>query len=79
MKSGEIKTQDKTTITNNLQSVATSKSILNNKAINAAEQTCIIAETNTKYKSNTNADDKSKQNYKIRHNTNQEEVERKDN
>ena len=79
MKSGEIKTQDKTTITNNSQSVATSKSILNNKAINAAKQTCIIAETNTKYKSNSNADDKSKQNYKIRHNTNQEEVERKHN
>ena len=79
MKSGEVKTQDKTTITINSYSVATSKSILKYTPIDAAKQTCIIAETNTKYKSNSNADDKSKQNYKIRHNTNQEEVKRKDN
>ena len=79
MKSGEVKTQDKTTITNNSQSVATSKSILKYTPIDAAKQTCIIAETNTKYKSNSNVNDKSKEHYKIRHNTNQEEVKRNHN
>ena len=52
---------------------------MNYKPINAAKQTCIIAETNTKYKSNSNANDKSKQDFKIRHNTNQEEVKRNHN
>ena len=78
MKTGDVQTEDTTTIINHLQSEAIPSSRLNNISFNTTEQDCINTDANTNYKSNANVDDKFTQNTKMGNITNKKE-ECKDN